>query len=84
MKYKYSLMYAGWTTLGFVRGANYYKYYEKEEPYMYCNAFGHGLLGGVLYANPVFLPLGIRKELYRAEVTFRNIEVDKKKYHDLF
>ena len=75
--------YASWCGLGFVRGINSYNYnrYEKKEDYLYLSSVGSGFIGVVLYANPLFLPWSIYKEVYRFEVNFRNLENEKKSYY---
>ena len=77
------ISYASWCGLGFIRGTNSYNYnrYEKKEEYLYLSSFGSGFIGVVLYANPLFLPWTIYKEVYRFEVNFRNLENEKKSYY---
>ena len=91
MKYKYSVIagYSSWCGLGFIRGINYYKYthnnYHKNESYVYSNSIIDGIHGIFIYGNPIFLPITIHKELYRLEITIRNLENEKKSkyYNDL-
>jgi hypothetical protein len=84
---KYSIAILGctsWGGLGFVRGIHSYKYqhdkYEKEKPYMYINMSFSGIFGFIFYANPIFLPFFMYKEIYRLEVNIRNLEDEKKGY----
>ena len=84
MKNKYLIgviCYSSWCGLGFIRGINYYKYthnkYEKDKPYVYSYSIIDGLLGIIIYANPILLPISIHKELYRLEVNIRNLESEK-------
>lgn len=75
-----------WCLLGFKRGLNVYDYTynkfnaysDKKEPYMYSTKFANGLLGVVIYVNPVLLAITIPKEIYRLEVNIRGIEDEKK------
>ena len=95
MKIKYSIItgYTSWCGLGFIRGINYYKYThdtlnknnnnDKNKPYIYSNSIIDGFLGIFIYGNPIFLPIIIHKELYRLEVSIRNLENEKKtKYYN--
>ena len=78
--------YTGWCGLGFLRGINSYKYnHNKSKYYLYLNLFGNGFFGIFIYANPIFLPFTIYKEIYRLEVNLRNIETENKSnfYNDL-
>ena len=84
MKIKYSIAlisYTSWCGLGFIRGVNSYKYtdnkYEKNKTFIYTNSIVHGILGIVVYGNPVLLPITIHKELYRLEINTRNLESEK-------
>ena len=88
IKYKLSIIgYISWCGLGFIRGVNSYKYsnikYEKNEPFLYSNSIIYGLVGIVIYGNPILLPITIHKELYRLEINTRNLENEKKsKYYN--
>ena len=86
MKFKYSMIagYSSWCGLGFIRGINYYKYtHDKNKPYIYSNSIIDGILGIFIYGNPIFLPIIIHKELYRFEISIRNLENEKKtKYYN--
>jgi hypothetical protein len=44
------------------------------ENFMYSKAFCHGIFGAAVYYNMLFMPFMIGKELYRAEIDFRNLE----------
>jgi len=92
MNYKYIIgivSFTSWTGLGFVRGINSYKYdhkkYESKEPIIYTNSVIYGLFGVIMYANPIFLPFAICKEVYRLEVNVRNLEKEKNSsfYNDI-
>jgi hypothetical protein len=86
--------YTSWCGLGFIRGINSYKYnnkynnnkYEKKEDYLYVNSVCNGFYGVTIYANPVFLPFLLHKEIYRLEVNLRNLKNEKntKYYNTLF
>jgi hypothetical protein len=80
------LGYTGWCGLGFIRGVKSYAYEKKKttlDTYLYLNAVGYGCCGILLYANPFLMPLSIYKEIYRLEVTVR--QLDKTDYyHQLF
>jgi len=85
MKRKYSIAIIGytvWCGLGFIRGANYYKYinnkYDKNNIHLYSDSFMYGIYGILMYANPLLLPITIHKELYRLEIDIRNLENEKK------
>ena len=79
-----------WTGLGFIRGINSYKYnynkYEQKKIYLYLDSVFYGFCGVGLYANPLFLPITLYKEIYRLEVNLRNLEHEKKtdNYNNLF
>lgn len=79
-----------WGVLGFMRGLNSYDYNHEfksnKESYLYSSKGLQGLLGIVLYLNPVLLPIHMHKEIYRLEVNLRGLEEDKKKgyYNNLF
>ena len=73
--------YTGWCGIGFYRGINSYKYYhnkyKKTENYLYLNLIVNGVYGIFIYANPIFAPLTIYKEIYRLEINVRNLENEK-------
>jgi hypothetical protein len=76
------LGYTSWCGLGFIRGVKSYTYqYEKTkttlETYLYLNAVGYGCCGILFYANPFLMPLSFYKEIYRLEVTLRQLEKEK-------
>lgn len=75
------LGYMSWCGIGFIRGVNSYTYqqYEKKytNTYLYLTSFGYGCCGILFYSNPVLLPLSLYKELYRLEVTLRQLETEK-------
>lgn len=74
-------------SLGFYRGTQEYGHminrknerawgkYDVKEIYMYSDAIMQGCVGTFLYINPITLPMALYKELYRAEIYFRDIEV---------
>lgn len=84
-----------WTGLGFYRGVKLYNYkynyelieYEKEEnkkyakkpTYFYGECFCSGIFGGIIYINPIFLPVTFSKEIYRLEVNIRGMNEEKEK-----
>jgi len=79
--------YSSWCGLGFIRGINSYTHnhnkdsynrYRETENYLYLNSLCYGFSGLVIYANPLFLPVSVYKELYRLEVNLRNLENEKK------
>jgi len=76
-----------WSILGFKRGIDAYDYsFNKKYTYTYTYTYNYlyttkllcGLGGVFLYINPVFIPLLIGKEIYRAEVDIRGLEEEKK------
>jgi hypothetical protein len=81
--------YAGWCGLGCVRGVKSYKYdhnkYKQGRPYMYSDAMFRGTFGIMVYANPIFFPLVVHKEIYRLEADIRNLDdrVKNDYYHHL-
>ena len=83
---KYSIpiiCYTCWCGLGFVRGANSYKYrHNKYEinhgPYIYSEMTINGFFGIIIYGHPIFLLLTMYKEIYRLESNIRNLEDQKK------
>ncbi len=80
------LGYTTWCGLGFIRGVNSYAYEKKKtnmDTYLYLNAVGYGCCGILFYANPCLMPLSIYKEIYRLEVTVRQLEKTDY-YHQLF
>ena len=79
MKNNYAILtfYTSWCGLGFIRGANSYKY-EKKEKNLYVDLIKYGLFGTIMYANPALFPIFIYKELYRLEINMRNLEDEKK------
>jgi hypothetical protein len=82
MKNKLALIgYTSWCGLGFIRGVNCYKYshdkYDKDKPYLYLSSVGNGIFGILMYGNPLLLPVSIYKELYRLEISIRNLENEK-------
>ena len=74
-------------SLGFYRGTQEYGYtinrinerawgeHDMKENYMYSDAIMKGCVGTFLYINPVTLPMALYKEIYRAEIYLRDIEV---------
>ena len=82
--------YISWSGLGFIRGINHYNYnhndYKKKEDYLYSALICSGFFGTLLYANPLFFPIFVSKEIYRLEVDVRNLENQKKTdyYNDIF
>jgi hypothetical protein len=88
MKYNIGLiLYVSWSGLGFLRGINSYNYKLKNQNdnYIYTNSLIYGILGFIIYANPVLLPFTLHKEIYRLEINARGIEKKKntKYYKDL-
>lgn len=91
-KHKIALIsYSLWCGLGFKRGLNAYEYshinkYNKKESFIYSNSIIDGIFGVIMYANPIFFPLTLHKELYRLEINTRNLENEKKSsyYNELF
>jgi hypothetical protein len=86
---KIVLGYIGWSGLGFIRGISFYNYFnnktEKKENYLYVNSLCNGFFGIAIYANPVFFPVLLYKEVYRFEVNARNLKNEKtEKYYELF
>ena len=81
------LGYTGWCGLGFLRGIHSYTYQHKKHDtnYFYLDSIGYGVGGAVYYANPLFLPFSVYKEMYRFEVNVRQLEHEKKTdyYHVL-
>lgn len=88
-KYSIIIFPITWCGLGLFRGVNYYKYiynrYDKKKPFLYTNSIIFALIGIFVYANPLFLPFTIHKELYRLEINTRNLGTDKDSnyYNDL-
>ena len=66
--------------LGFYRGVQKYSWentkYKQE--YLYSTAFGYGVAGTLVYLCPFLTANIIAKELYRAEVNYRNLDNLKK------
>ena len=78
------LGYTTWCGLGFIRGVNSYGYEKTNlDTYLYLNAVGYGCCGILFYANPCLMPLSIYKEIYRLEVTVRQLE-KRPNYYQLF
>jgi hypothetical protein len=98
LKQKYSLLavgYSAWSGLGFIRGVQSYKYNhnkynhnkcENSEPIVYVNSICYGFFGICIYANPIFFPVNLYKEMYRLEVNIRKLENEKKTdfYNNVF
>jgi hypothetical protein len=76
-----------WGGLGFYRGLNEYdRHYNKRmsyntgrnlEPYLYSKKITTGILGCLLYLNPILFFIFIPKEIYRFEVNVRGLESEK-------
>ena len=90
MKQKYLLFKIGYGALcglGFIRGLQSYKYnhnkdnkrnkHENPEPIIYINSICYGFFGICIYANPMFFPVTLYKEIYRLEVNIRKLENEK-------
>lgn len=79
-----------WGLLGFKRGcAKYDHLYSQpclKELFLYRNKISTGIIGSLLYINPILLLPILYKEIYRFEVYLRNMdkEYDKDSYYDLF
>lgn len=88
MKNKILIIPITWLGLGFKRGLDDYNYTvnQRNKLYMYSDAFMFGLLGVIVYINPILVPLNVIKEIYRVEVNLRGLEEEKKKdkYNVLF
>ena len=50
---------------------------QKPDLYLYSKKFMTGILGCLVYLNPVFLFISIPKEIYRFEVNVRGLESEK-------
>lgn len=90
-----------WSSLGFYRGArhcmvNYYDEESFKQPLLYSKTAEkeikkilytglYGIAGVLIYANPLFFPHNILKEVYRLEVCIRGLEDEKKskRYTDI-
>ena len=72
---------ACWSILGFKRGIQSYEYtYNKRKDIstrLYSTKIMHGLLGSIIYINPVLICRVLLKEIYRAEVNIRDLEDEK-------
>jgi len=75
----------GISILGFNRGINSYDYQynknknlEQNQRYLYSGKFCYGLLGIIIYVNPLLLFITVPKEVYRLEVNLRGLEDEKK------
>ena len=80
--------YTSWCGLGFIRGANSYKYehsryHQPDKPYLYSKLVVSGFFIMICYANPIFLPFTLHKELYRLEINVRKLEKGRE-YYDVF
>jgi hypothetical protein len=75
-----------WAALGFKRGNNFYDYNHKKnndnvmnkQNSLYSTKMFYGIVGSLIYINPLFIFCTIPKEIYRLEVNLRNLEDDKK------
>lgn len=64
---------------------------EKEvqsvsRPPLYVDRVGDAVWGGLVYLNPLMLPVTVPKELYRMEVNLRGLEEERKtdRYNKLY
>ena len=94
MNRKLYILLSGWTLLGLKRGLDQYDYNynrkitsdpNKLNTYLYTNKIADGLMGVIIYINPIFIFITLPKELYRLEVNIRGLENEKKgyRYNDL-
>ncbi len=77
-----TLLYGGWCCLGFIRGIQNYVYlhkttYSNIKQFYYLDSLGAGILGAIVYAVPITLPLTLYKEAYRLEMYMRNLTDEK-------
>lgn len=79
-----------WTALGFFRGMKSYDYEHKKletrssynpNTYLYSYRFARGCMGAAVYIFPLFFPMTVVKEIYRAEVVLRGLEKEKDTYY---
>jgi len=72
-----------WPVLGFYRGLNSYNYnYVKNKLYRHSNPFYidkvvWGVVGTLIYLNPITFFFVLYKEVYRLEVNLRGLEDEK-------
>ena len=84
-----------WTALGFKRGIDDYTYHTyrntNENTYsirpprkhMYSEQALYGIFGSIVYICPLFIPMMVCKEIYRAEINIRGLDKEPN-YHSLF
>ena len=92
MKYIYTAVFwfgSCWLLLGFKRGLERYDYYyNKGEIKMYktVDKGRSGIIGVLIYVNPMFLLPLIIKEYYKLKVNFKNLTYEKESlyYNDYF
>jgi hypothetical protein len=74
-------LYAGisWSTLGFIRGTQYYDYLKilYDEPFSYSKYIYHGVQSTMLYIHPFTVWFVVYKEMYRLNVTIKKLECEK-------
>lgn len=76
---------ASWSALGFYRGIKSYDYEHKKlesrsynpNTYLYSYRITRGAMSAAFYLCPLFLPITVPKEIYRAEVVLRGLEAEK-------
>jgi hypothetical protein len=78
-----------WTLLGFYRGVKYHYHHNKEyvsQTYSSSIINGskmigygtlYGLSGMIIYANPLFFPNNISKEIYRLKICANGLDNEK-------
>jgi hypothetical protein len=99
MSYKkriYSSVFIGWSSLGFVRGMNFYDYrinkynetacIENKKTKFYLSKFTSGIFGSFCYITPPFLFLNVWREIYRLEINLRGLDKEKEKdyYNEIY
>jgi hypothetical protein len=93
------IIFPPWALLGVYRGVNKYNSdykkdidrYEKMQTYkkpryFYTENVANGIIGVILYCNPILFPIIIGKEIYRLEVNIRGLNEEKEKddYNNLW
>ena len=70
-------LFGGWGGLGFIRGVYSYNFEKNGVNTLYTDKFINGLIGTLLYINPITSIFMTYKELYRLEVNLFNIKKEK-------
>jgi hypothetical protein len=80
---KFLYLGSAWSTLGFIRGTQYYEYLKSiyNEPFSYSNYMFHGIQGSMVYIHPCTIGYVLHKEMYRLHVNIQKLECEKHTFY---